>query len=292
MCRRSGAGVKFTVVLVTSALGRPKKMLEEDFEKTIKVLIVGNGKVGKSSMIRRFCTGTFTNTYKRTIGVDFLEKVQYCRDLGEDVRMMLWDTAGQEEYDTITRTYYRGAGACVLAFSTTDRDSFNAVTTWKKKVEAECGEIAMVLVQTKVDLIDQAVVDKDEAEQLAENLGLKFYRTSVKDNLNVDLVFEDLVSLADQYAQSQDQRRSASQSQAAIGGESGSSSDRGGGSDNLQGDEDAPPMVKKKSIFKTKRDSKDESAAASGESFTISGPGPSKQRSGGKKKKFKNCSIG
>ena len=68
---------------------------KEDFEKTIKVLIVGNGKVGKSSMIRRFCTGTFTNTYKRTIGVDFLEKVQYCRELGEDVRMMLWDTAGQ-----------------------------------------------------------------------------------------------------------------------------------------------------------------------------------------------------
>ena len=54
-------------------------MQEEDFEKTIKVLIVGNGKVGKSSMIRRFCTGTFTNTYKRTIGVDFLEKVH--RDL-------------------------------------------------------------------------------------------------------------------------------------------------------------------------------------------------------------------
>ena len=117
----------------------------------------------------------------------------------------------QEEYDTITRTYYRGAGACVLAFSTTDRDSFRTVSTWKKKVEAECGEIAMVLVQTKADLIDQAVVDKDEAEQLAENLGLKFYRTSVKDNLNVDLVFEDLVVLADRYAQSQGQARPSSQ---------------------------------------------------------------------------------
>ena len=76
------------------------KMLEEDFEKTIKVLIVGNGRVGKSSMIRRFCTGTFTNTYKRTIGVDFLEKVQYCSELGEDVRMMLWDTAGQVSFGT------------------------------------------------------------------------------------------------------------------------------------------------------------------------------------------------
>ena len=203
-------------------------MLEEDFEKTLKVLIVGNGRVGKSSMIRRFCTGVFTQVYKRIIGVDFLEKVQYCRELGEDVRLMLWDTAGQEEYDTITRTYYRGAGACVLAFSTTDLASFRSVATWKKKVEAECGEIAMVLVQTKVDLIEQAVVDKDEAEALAEQLGLKFYRTSVKDNLNVDLVFEDLVSLAEQYAstseQQQQQQRLASASASASGSASPSPS--------------------------------------------------------------------
>jgi len=200
----------------------------------------------------------------------------------------------QEEYDTITRTYYRGAGACVLAFSTTDRDSFRTVSTWKKKVEAECGEIAMVLVQTKADLIDQAVVDKDEAEQLAENLGLKFYRTSVKDNLNVDLVFEDLVVLADRYAQSQGQARPSSQQ--TLGGESGSSDGVHGASRASTGeralDEGSKTPPKKKSIFKTKKDTRDESAAGTGESFTISGP--SKQRSGGKKKmktKLKNCSI-
>lgn len=53
---------------------------------------------------------------------------------GEEVRLMVWDTAGQEEFDAITRAYYRGAQACVLAFSTTDRDSFEAVRSWKKKV--------------------------------------------------------------------------------------------------------------------------------------------------------------
>jgi len=55
---------------------------------------------------------------------------------GEEVRLMVWDTAGQEEFDAITRAYYRGAQACVLAFSTTDRDSFEAVRSWKKKVHA------------------------------------------------------------------------------------------------------------------------------------------------------------
>ena len=79
---------------------------------------------------------------------------------GEDVRLMLWDTAGQEEFDSITKAYYRGAQACVIAFSTTDRKSLLAVRRWKKKVEEECGLIPTVLVQNKMDLLYQAEVDR------------------------------------------------------------------------------------------------------------------------------------
>lgn len=159
-------------------------------EVALKVVVVGNGAVGKSSMIQRYCKGIFTRDYKKTIGVDFLERQI---DVGgEDVRLMLWDTAGQEEFDAITKAYYRGAQACVLAFSTVDRDSFEAVETWKQKVEDEVGEIAMVIVQNKIDLIDDAVVQPDEAENLAKKLRLRFYRTSVKENLNVDEVFRYL----------------------------------------------------------------------------------------------------
>ena len=123
-----------------------------------QVLIVGNGVVGKSSMIQRYCRGTFTKSYKKTIGVDFLEK--QLRVLGEDVRLMLWDTAGQEEFDALTRSYYRGAQACVVAFSTTDRDSLLAVRKWRRKVEDECGDIPMVLVQNKLDLIAQSEINQ------------------------------------------------------------------------------------------------------------------------------------
>ena len=124
----------------------------------LQVLIVGNGAVGKSSMIQRYCRGTFTKSYKKTIGVDFLEK--QLRVHGEDVRLMLWDTAGQEEFDAITKAYYRGAQACVVAFSTTDRDSLLAVRRWRKKVEDECGDIPMVLVQNKIDLIAQSEINQ------------------------------------------------------------------------------------------------------------------------------------
>jgi len=163
---------------------------EDDIEIAIKVLIVGNGAVGKSSMIQRYCRGTFTKSYKKTIGVDFLEK--QLRVQSEEVRLMLWDTAGQEEFDALTKSYYRGAQACVFAFSTTDRASLLSVRKWRKKVEDECGDIPMVLVQNKIDLISQSQIDQLEAERLAVECNMKLYRTSVKEDLNVAVVFQHL----------------------------------------------------------------------------------------------------
>lgn len=167
-------------------------MLEQDVDTTLKVIVVGNGQVGKTSMITRFSKGIFTNEYKKTIGVDFLEKKMYLSEVGEEVTFLLWDTAGQEEYDAITRTYYKGAVACILAFSTVDRDSFDAVESWFNKVFDECGNICMVLVQNKVDLMDDAKMEAKEVEILAQKLKLKLYRTCVKDDLNVSEVFTHL----------------------------------------------------------------------------------------------------
>lgn len=174
-------------------------MREDDIEFAIKVVIVGNGGVGKSSMIQRYCKGIFTKDYKKTIGVDFLER-QIEID-GEDVRIMLWDTAGQEEFDAITKAYYRGAQACVLTFSTTDRASFEAVRDWKRKVENECQEIPTVIVQNKIDLIDQAVVTADEVETLAQQLNCRLIRTSVKEDVNVASVFRYLATKCHQLSQ-------------------------------------------------------------------------------------------
>lgn len=123
--------------------------------------------------------------------------------------------AGQEEFDSITKSYYRGAAGCVVAFSTTDRGSFDAVCAgrrgaahaaptgaarrqvegWIKKVEAEVDSVPMALVQNKVDLIEGAVMTKEEAEQKAEKVGLKFYRTSVQENYNVNEVFTYLAKM-------------------------------------------------------------------------------------------------
>ncbi|CAD7942617.1 unnamed protein product [Amoebophrya sp. A25] len=165
-------------------------MIEQDVDTALKVIVVGNGQVGKTSMITRFARGVFTDTYKKTLAVDFLEKRMIVGT--EEVTFLLWDTAGQEEYDAITRGYYRGAGCCIIAFSTTDRASFDAVESWHKKVRDECGNIVVVLAQNKCDLLDQATMTAGEVEALASRLQLKLYRLCVKDNLNITEIFSDL----------------------------------------------------------------------------------------------------
>jgi len=81
----------------------------------------------------------------------------------------------------------------VLVFSTTDRASFEAIEEWKRKVEDVCGPIVMCVCQNKVDMIDESAVSPEEAEDLCRGLGLKFYRVCVKENFNVDNVFDYLV---------------------------------------------------------------------------------------------------
>ena len=121
-------------------------------------------------MITRFVKNVFSEEYKKTLGVDFLQKKSFIKELAEEVEFYLWDTAGQEEFNSLTRKYYKGASACILAYSTVDKDSFDHIEKWKIAVEDECGTIPMVLVQTKIDLIDNATVSQKEAETLAKKV--------------------------------------------------------------------------------------------------------------------------
>ncbi|CAD5112177.1 DgyrCDS1410 [Dimorphilus gyrociliatus] len=184
-------------------------MIEEDFEVCIKVIIVGNGAVGKSSMIQRYCKGFFTKNYKKTIGVDFLEKEI---EIEEDLfRLMLWDTAGQEEYDAITKSYYRGAQACIIVFSTVDSDSFEAVPIWNQKVIDEVGHVNTVLVLNKMDLIRGALVTELDADNLAKKMNMKLFKTSVKNNENVNDIFTYLAQSHMQFSRENARNSSLSQ---------------------------------------------------------------------------------
>eukprot|EP00656_Telonema_subtile_P025827 TRINITY_DN2785_c0_g2_i1.p1 TRINITY_DN2785_c0_g2~~TRINITY_DN2785_c0_g2_i1.p1 ORF type:complete len:266 (-),score=52.32 TRINITY_DN2785_c0_g2_i1:198-995(-) len=164
-------------------------MIVEDVDTFVKIITVGNGAVGKTSLIRRFCEGVFTGQYQKTLAVDFVEKRDFeVKGVPEPVTLNVWDTAGQEEYNAITSTYYRGAHGCILCFASDDSKSLDDLDKWNSKVHEQCPGIPMLIVQTKVDLLSdrsKETISQEQAEAKAAALNMKLYRTSVKDDTNV-----------------------------------------------------------------------------------------------------------
>jgi small GTP-binding protein len=124
---------------------------------TMKVLLLGDSGVGKSSLMMRFAANSFSEETNPTIGIDFRVKQL---DLGEGegglVNLQLWDTAGQERFRTLTSSYYRGAHAMIFVFDITRPETLDSVKMWMQEAQSYCGaaninDIVMVLVANKVD---------------------------------------------------------------------------------------------------------------------------------------------
>jgi Ras-related protein Rab-1A len=103
-------------------------MSKNEYLYLFKVVLVGNSCVGKSSLVVRYADNDFSEFFLATIGVDFRFKAFNVR--GENVKLQIWDTAGQEKFRTITSSYYRGAHALMIVFDITDLQSFTDATTY------------------------------------------------------------------------------------------------------------------------------------------------------------------
>ena len=148
--------------------------------------------VGKTNITQRFAKDKFTEEYKKTLGVDFLTKKRYVQKIDKEIEFMIWDTAGQEYFDAITRKYYKGAAGCLLVFSTTDKASLEAMPKWHKKVQDECGKIPMLLVQNKIDLLEESVINDKDISIITKQLNINLLKVSAKDNLSVPDLFDFL----------------------------------------------------------------------------------------------------
>ena len=164
----------------------------EDLNPSMKIIVIGNGQVGKSTLTVKFVKNIFTTQYKQTLGVDFLNIKKYIKKIDQEIDFYIWDTAGQDNYNAITRRYYRGADACLIVFSIIDRESFNQVKSWHQKMTQECGNIPAALVMSKIDLKDDVKVNNEEAESLAKELKLKLFKVSSKEGIQVEECFEYL----------------------------------------------------------------------------------------------------
>ena len=156
---------------------------------TFKILTLGESSVGKTCILRRYVEGQFFKNQISTIGIDF--KSKNLKINNHEIRLNIWDTAGEERFRNITSQYYKGAEGIILVFDLTKKESFDKINDWIKqiKLNTQSDEIAIVLLGNKKDLVDMRVISFEEGKERAEAFGIKFFETSALDGSGIEDAF-------------------------------------------------------------------------------------------------------
>ena len=163
----------------------------------IKLITLGNSTVGKSSFMIKYIDNSFTFNYTTTLGVDFKQKKIKLKN-GKDVRLRIFDTAGQERYRALTKMFYKDANAAVLVYDITRKDSFEEIQNyWSNQIkESSPPGIILAVAANKSDLIDHEAVDEEQARKFAEDLGAIFVSTTAT---QIDPVNDLFIQIAKKY---------------------------------------------------------------------------------------------
>ncbi|KAK7101748.1 ras-related protein Rab-7L1-like [Littorina saxatilis] len=167
-------------------------------EITLKLLLLGDVMVGKTSLVQRYVNNVFMRAYKETIGVDFTMKtIQWAGGL--TIKLQLWDIAGMERGGAVTRAYYRNAHGCLLMFDLCDPATFTHVVSWKEDLDSKCrlpdgSPIPCLLLANKNDAVREWSVSRDELDTVSGHYGFCAWRDiSVKNNLGVEQAVRFLI---------------------------------------------------------------------------------------------------
>ncbi|KAI3725704.1 hypothetical protein L1987_65496 [Smallanthus sonchifolius] len=161
----------------------------------LKVIVLGDSGVGKTSLMNQYVYNRFNKQYKATIGADFVTKELHIDD--KLVTLQIWDTAGQERFHSLGVAFYRGADCCVLVYDVNIQKTFETLQTWheeflKQADPSEPENFPFVLLGNKVDTnggCDRAVSEQTAREWCALKGNIPYFETSAKENYNVDEAF-------------------------------------------------------------------------------------------------------
>ncbi|KAI6700771.1 hypothetical protein NL676_015095 [Syzygium grande] len=158
------------------------------YDYLFKYIIIGDTGVGKSCLLLQFTDKRFQPVHDLTIGVEFGARMVTID--GRPIKLQIWDTAGQESFRSITRSYYRGAAGALLVYDITRRDTFNHLASWLEDARQHANpNMTIMLIGNKSDLSHRRAVSKEEGEQFAKENGLLFLEASARTAQNVEEAF-------------------------------------------------------------------------------------------------------
>ena len=161
-------------------------------ELKLKILIIGDSAVGKTSMLLKYVENFFPEAHMSTIGVEY--KTKTITTDKYKITLQIWDTAGQERFKSITRTFYSNANGIIFVYDITSKESFEGVKNWIKD-SSPYGNFESVLCGNKVDLEAKRQVKYDTLKEFGLKKKMEIFETSALNGTNLDKVFKKIVDL-------------------------------------------------------------------------------------------------
>lgn len=163
--------------------------------RSLKAVLVGDTKVGKSCLLSRFVQNTFDENMPATVGAAFLTKIVQTDSV--NIRLQLWDTAGQEKYRSLAPMYYRSSAAAILVYDVTNKESLENLKTWIQEINNKAPQgIAVIIVGNKIDLVNERTVSQDAGLEVAKELGaVHYFEVSAKTGEGINQLFTKVAEL-------------------------------------------------------------------------------------------------
>jgi len=160
----------------------------------IKICLLGEANVGKTSLVYRFIEDKFRGNYKSTLGVNLLKKDMKIKEFG-DVSAQIWDLGGQESFRSLRKLYLEGANGALVIYDCTKRSSFEKLEDWILDFKDARGDEPLILIGNKTDLTDTIKVQESEGVELAKKYNMEFILTSAKTGSNVENAFKEIINI-------------------------------------------------------------------------------------------------
>ena len=168
-------------------------------ECVYKVLLLGDSTVGKTCFLLRYCDKTFEDAHLMTVGLDYRLKSMVLKN-EKNVKLQIWDTAGQDRFRAITKNYYKGANGIILIYDVTNLQSYENVKNWIAQIKESASQNVIVyLVGNKIDVKEEdRCVKTEDGKKIAEEFNLPFFESSAKLGININEIFEKIVEKIDE----------------------------------------------------------------------------------------------